>query len=156
MYTHRLSELRHEWINNVYWNYWCQRLLTKVFWTILHQQKNVKHIVNRKTTKTNILGKNYCTYIVLYFVNIILSWDKIIVCTLITFYFSHLLLSFLLVYTFVLILASTAKAIDKHRPINIVSQPGIGPGTLWFQANYETPDATMTSMERSKVGTKEK
>ena len=120
------------------------------------QQKNVKHIVNQKTTKTNLLGKNYCTYVVLYFVNIILSSVKIIVCTLITFYFSHLLLSFLLVYTFVLILASTAKAIDEHRPINVVSQPGIGPGTLWFQDNYEPQDTTMTSTERSKVGMKEK
>ena len=55
-----------------------------------------------------------------------------------------------------LILASTAKTIDEHRPINVVSQPGIEPGTLWFQDNYETQNATMTSMERSKVGTKEK
>ena len=75
---------------------------------------------------------------------------------LITFYFSHLLLSFLLVCTFVLILASTAKAIDKNCPINIVSQPRIEPGTLWFQDYYEMHDAIMTSMERSKVGTKEK
>ena len=57
---------------------------------------------------------------------------------------------------FVLILTSTAKAIDEHHPINVVSQPGIGPGTLWFQDNYKTHNATMMSMERSKVGTKEK
>ena len=57
---------------------------------------------------------------------------------------------------FVLILASTVKAIDEHRPINVVCQPGTKPGTLWFQDNYEMHDATMTSMERSKVDTKEK
>ena len=140
MYTHKLSELWHEWINNLYWNYWCQRLFTKVFSTILHwgtlfvradQQKNVKHIVKGKTTKTNILGKIYCTFVVLYFVNIILSSVKIIVCILITFYFSHLL-SFLSVCTFVLILAPTAKAVGNFCPINVVTQPEIEPGTLWF------------------------
>ena len=57
---------------------------------------------------------------------------------------------------FVLILASTVKAIEYHRPINVVDQPRIKPGTLWFQDNYEMHDTTMTSMERSEVGTKEK
>ena len=79
-------------------------------------------------------------------------------------YLDHILfftppLSFLLVCMFVFILTPTAKAIDEHRPINKVFQPGIEPGTLWFdwfQDNYEMHNATMRSMERIKVDTKGK
>ena len=39
--------------------------------------------------------------------------------------------------TFVFILASTAKVINDYRPINVVSQPGIEPGTFEFQDSQE-------------------
>ena len=43
---------------------------------------------------------------------------------------------------FLLILASTANVFSEHRPINIVSQPGIEPGSLRFEDNHETHYAT--------------
>ena len=43
----------------------------------------------------------------------------------------------LFVCAFVFILASTAKVISEHRPINVVSQAGIEPGTLRFPDNHE-------------------
>ena len=46
------------------------------------------------------------------------------------------------VRTFVFILASTAKVISEHRPTNVVSQPGIEPGTLRFQDKHEAHCAT--------------
>ena len=39
-------------------------------------------------------------------------------------------------FTFVFILASTAKVISEHRLINVVIQPGIEPGTLQFVEYY--------------------
>ena len=84
----------------------------------------------------------------LYFLNLITSQVKIIVCTQVTFYFSNLLLSFLLVCTFMFILASTAKVIREHHLINVVGQPRIKPGTLQFQDNHEmhyTSEANSTS-----------
>ena len=92
--------------------------------------------------KKKVLGKNYCTLIILYFSNLILSQVKLIVCTQIAFYFLNLLLSFLLVCAFVFIFTSTEKVISKHQPINIDSQPGIEIGTLQFQDNHEMPYTT--------------
>ena len=40
-------------------------------------------------------------------------------------------------YTLVFILASSAKVISEHRPINVVSQPGIKPGSWRFQNNHQ-------------------
>ena len=40
--------------------------------------------------------------------------------------------------SFVFILSSTAKVISEHRPINVVSQPGIEPETLRFKDNHGT------------------
>ena len=95
-----------------------------------------------------MLSKNYCTQIVLYFFNLILSQVKIIVCFQITFYYSNLVLAFLLVCMFVFFLTSTAKVISEHCPINVVSQHGIEPGSLQFQNNHEmhyATEATATS-----------
>ena len=39
---------------------------------------------------------------------------------------------------FVFILTSTGKVIIEHRPINVVCQPGMEPGTLRFQDNHES------------------
>ena len=44
--------------------------------------------------------------------------------------------------TFVFNLASTAKVISEHRPINVVRKPGIEPVTLKFQDNHEAHYAT--------------
>ena len=44
--------------------------------------------------------------------------------------------------TIVFILESTAKVISDHRPIYVVSQAGIEPGTLWFQDNHVAQYAT--------------
>ena len=51
--------------------------------------------------------------------------------------------------TFVFIIA-TAKIISEHRPLNVVSQPGIEPETLQFQDNHEAhyaPEATFPDGE---------
>ena len=48
--------------------------------------------------------------------------------------------------TFVFILGSAAKVISEHRPINVVSQPGIEPGPLRFQYNHETHYDTEENM----------
>ena len=46
------------------------------------------------------------------------------------------------------------KAINEHRPNNVVSQPGIESGTLWFQDNWETHDAAeATSTSNISVAT---
>ena len=37
---------------------------------------------------------------------------------------------------------SISGAVSEHRPINVVSQPGIEPGTLLFQDNHEAHYAT--------------
>ena len=41
-----------------------------------------------------------------------------------------------MLFTFVFILASTAKVISEHRLINVVIQPVIEPGTLQFAEYY--------------------
>ena len=48
---------------------------------------------------------------------------------------------------FVFILASTGMVISEHRPINVVSPPGIGPGALRFQDNLEAHNAMRLPMQ---------
>ena len=52
---------------------------------------------------------------------------------------------------FVFILALTAKVISEHRPINVVSQPGIETETLRFQDNHEAHNATEAARRRRRL-----
>ena len=61
--------------------------------------------------------------------------------------------------TFVFILASTVKVIRERYTINVVSQPGIEPGTLRFQDNHETHEThyatETTSVPNSNLNLRE-
>ena len=72
----------------------------------------------------------------------------------IAFYFSNLLFAFLLVCTFVFIIASTTKVINEQLPINVVRQTGIKPMIFQFQDNHEMHYATeATSTSNISVAT---
>ena len=51
-------------------------------------------------------------------------------------------------YVILFIFASTAKVISKHRPINVVSLPGIEPGNMRFKDNHQAHYSNETNCDR--------